>query len=51
MTPSFLVAHIGGVPVEEVLVMALAGGTTASLGLRLVWLRIRPSRRHRGRGA
>lgn len=50
MTASVL-AHVAGLPVEEVVVMAIAGGTTASLGLRLVWQRIRPSRRHRGRGA
>jgi hypothetical protein len=48
MTPASVLAHVAGLPVEEMLVVALAGGTTASLGLRLAWRRVRPPRRRRG---
>jgi hypothetical protein len=34
-------AHAAGLPVEEVLPLLLAGGATASVGLRLAWDRIR----------
>jgi hypothetical protein len=48
MTPASVLAHVAGLPVEEVLVLALASGTTASLGLRLAWRRVRRPPRRRG---
>jgi hypothetical protein len=36
-----LLAHVAGVPVEELLPLALAGATAASVGLRLAWARVR----------
>jgi hypothetical protein len=44
-----LLAHAAGVPVEELLPLALAAGTTASVGLRIVWARSRRRLRIAGR--
>ena len=47
MEVTTLLAHAAGVPVEELLPLALAAGTTISVGVRIVWARLR--RRTAGR--
>ena len=40
-----IVAHIGGVPVEETLLLVLTGGTSGGLLLARAWVGVRMRRR------
>ena len=46
-----MIAHVAGVPLEELLVLAPAGGAGAGLLLARARLMLRPGRRDRGGNA
>lgn len=45
MTGLNVIAHVSGLPIEEVVSLALAAGATASLGARVAWQRMVSRRR------